>query len=398
MFKKIFKFLAGYVIIEAVGKNKERFLNMCLSNGFKVWDAYPSDTGLVLSMKNADFLKIRRLVRKCHVHIRIIEKHGRGEFLKMYKHRYGFLVSGVLVCIYFVFVPQYIWCVEIIGAKNADVKNIEKILCDMGVYVGAKKSKIADLGEIKNAIIFGDEEVNWAWLYMDGAKARLVLQERTPPPEVNDKTTPTDIIAAVDGFVRTAEVKRGERHVNSGDTVTKGQTLVSGKVAVFHEGYDEKYSYVHSRAKIIADTVRTETDEFTKREILRIRTGNRKKRISVQLFGKEFHIGSRAEEVFPDCEVDTVNYDARLPLVGYLGFGFSVHTAHEVKETENQLTEEEVLLRAKEKLRERIAKKLGTGAVMTEEELTYSTDGDRYTVRLNMRLRENIGINIPCKE
>ncbi len=398
MFKKIFKFQSGYVIIEIVGKNKERFVNMCLANKLDIWNVTPVESGLVLNIKNADFVKIRRLVRKSSVKVRILEKHGAGVFFKKHRYRVMVPVTGVLVCIYFLAMPQYIWCVEIEGTKNADTENIKQILVDKGVYVGAKKKNIADLSEIKNAVVFGDEEVNWAWLYIDGAKARLCVQERTPPPEIHDKKTPTTIIASNDGFVRVAEVKRGERRVVTGDTVSKGDILVSGKVAVFHEGYPEKYLYVNSDARIIADTVHTKTSEFSAKETLRIKTGQKKRKFSVQLFGKEYNLFGSADDVFKDCDISTRNYDATLPVFGYLGFGISVHDVFEVKEYQNKLSEKEILSRAKEVLEECICKEIGTEAEKAEERLTYSKDGDNYTVTLRINFRENIGIKIPQEE
>lgn len=397
MFKKIFNFAAGYVIIRVVGKNKERFVNMCLANNLDIWDVAAEDGFILLSITDSDFVRIRRLARKCGVRIKIASKHGRREFVKKHGHRYGFIAMGIAVCIYFIFIPKYIWCVEIDGAKTADTDKIEGILRDMGVYVGAKKKDIADLSDIKNAVVYGEDDVNWAWLYIEGAKARLQVQEATPVPEVADKSTPADIVASCDGYVREAVVKRGERRVNVGQTVTKGQTLISGKVAVFREGYPEKYSYVHSMGKIVADTIRVEEDEFSAIETLRIRTGNRKRRISVELFGKQFDFGS-VDTIFDEYDAETSNYDAKLPVIGYLGFGINIHDVYEVNVAENTLTEREVLSRATEILEERICKRLGTGTVKTGEELTYTVDSGVYTVRLTMRLRENIGTEIPTKE
>ncbi len=398
MLKNNFKFLSGYVIIEIAGKNKERFLNMCLTNRFCIWDVKPLKDGLVLKITNSDFKNVRRLVRKCGVRIRIVSKHGMGQFMKQHRSRAIFPIVGALICIYFLAMPQYIWCVEIDGAKNADTEKITEILADNGVYVGARKKDIADLGEIKNAVVFGEDEVNWAWLYIEGAKARLQIQERTSPPEVKDKTTPTTIIAAHDGYIRTAEVKRGERRAVAGDFVNKGDILVSGKVAVFREGDPEKYSYVHSDARIIADTVRIEEGIFSRKETLRIKTGNKKKRISVALFGKEYNPFGKPDDAFADCDIETKNYDATVPVFGCLGFGISVHDVYEISEHKHTLTDDEVLLRAKETLEERIMKRVGAEAVKTDEQLTYSKNGNDYTVRLMMNFRENIGINIPQEE
>lgn len=398
MFKNIFKFPFGYVIIEIIGKDKERFLDMCLVNRFRISDVIPTDNGLQMKIEITDFMKIRRQVRKCRVKVRIIEKHSIKRFAKEHRYRVVFPIAGIVICIYFLVMPQYIWCVEIDGAKRADTQKVAEILERMGVYAGAKKKDIADLGEIKNAVVFGEPEINWAWLYIEGAKARLEVQERVPPPEVADKTTPTSIIAAQDGFVRIAEVKRGERHVVAGDSVSKGDVLVSGKVAVFGEGYPEKYSYVNSNARIIADTVRTENGTFLKTETIRIKTGATKKRVTIELFGKQYNPMGQPETVFDKCEVKTVNYDATLPIFGYLGFGLKIHTVYEINEVKNELDKDEVLLRAKETLEERIMKTVGIEAEKTDEELTYSIDGDEYNVRLRMNFRENIGIKIPQEE
>lgn len=398
MLKNNFKFLLGYVIIETVGKNKERFINMCLTNRFNIWDVTPSKDGLVLKITNSDFKNIRRIVRKCGIRVKIISKHGLSQFIKQHRYRAIFPIAGVFICIYFLLMPQYIWCVEIDGARNADTEKIIEILADNGVYVGAKKKNIADLGDIKSAVIFGEDEINWAWLYIEGAKARLQVQERTPPPEVNDVTSPTSIIAARDGYIHTAEVKRGERRVVAGDFVSKGDVLVSGKVAVFREGDPEKYSYVHSDARIIADTTHQAEETFSKKETLRIKTGSRKKRFTIALFGKEYNPFGRPDEAYDKCDVETENYDATLPVFGYLGFGIDIHNVYEVKEYENTLTEDELFLRARETLEERIMKKVGTEAERTDERLTYSKNGDNYTVRLMMNFRENIGINIPQEE
>lgn len=395
MFKKIFNFLKGYVIIEIAGKNKERFINMCLANNLRVWDVKPMGECFGMSILSEDFKKIRRLVRKSGVRVKIKEKHSRRHYVKINGRRYGFIAAGILACIYFVFICQYIWCVEIEGAKTVDTRKIENILREQGVYVGAKKSKTADLTDIKNAIIFGDTGVNWAWLYMDGAKARVVVQEMTLPPDIADKKTPTDIIAGCDGIIKSAQVRRGERRVNKGMAVTKGQVLVSGKVAVFKEGEPERYSYVHSDGKIIADTIRTETVKLSHEETLAIRTGNAKKRFSLDIFGKHYEY---IKTPYENTEMQSRYYDLRLPIVGYIGITLGVHNVYEVNKVKNVLTDEEVVARAKEELEERICKQLSCGAKKTSEDITYTRDGDTYIVTMRMRLTENIGIEIPSEE
>ena len=398
MFKKIFKFIKGYVIITVTGKNTERFVNMCLYNGITLSGVKPCGNGLSMCLGVHDFRHIRRIVRKCGVRVRIESKHGAKVFAAKNRGRLGFVFCGAAVCIFFLAVPQYIWCVEINGTYDADPAEIEAVLREHGVYVGAPKKGIDDLSEIKNDAVHRIDGINWAWLYIEGAKARFEVQEITPAPEVADMETPTDIIAACDGVVRSAVVKRGERHVNSNMTVTAGQKLVSGKVAVFSEGYPEKYIYVHSRAEIMADTLRKASGTYSDTEELRVKTGSSKKRFSLELFGKRFDLFRDVSCGYEEYDTDESVYDLSRPFIGYIGISLRVYDVSEVSVSERKLGENEVLARAREELEEEICRSLGTGAVRTGQELSYSAENGVYDVELRMYLRENIGIEVPAEE
>lgn len=393
MLKKIFKFLKGYVIIEVTGKNKERFINMCLNNFLDISDVTPYGGGLVLKTDTAGFLSMRRLVKKSGVRVRILKKCGAKYTLRLYHRRYGFFAAGALVSVVLFMLPQYVLQVDIDGAYNADESEIRAVLREHGVYTGAKKSGIDDLSEIKNAIVFGIDGISWAWLYDEGARMRLEIQESVPKPKVRDKTVPTNVIAAYDGIVTRADVYRGERRVSTGNTVAAGDTLVSGKVAVFPEGAEEKYIYVHSAAMIVADTVRMEGGRFSGTETLRITTGRARTYLTLHLFGRDIDLYRGFG--FEDFDLQKSRHDLDIPVIGYSGLSFTVTTAREVKTAVHELTDDEVLKRATEELEERICRKLGTGAVRESEEIAYDKNGDTYNVELRMHLKENIGIEVP---
>ncbi len=392
MFKKIFDFIREYVIIEIVGKNKERFLNMLMYKGIEIKDCIPIDTKMRLAIPRDEFKNIRGAVRKSGVKVKIIEKRGIRQYIKTHRNRIGFLLFGLLVIALGVISSRYIWCVELDGIKRADRGEVIEILRKNGVYVGAKKSKINDLGEIKADIVATDD-INWAWLYLEGTKARLQIQETTPKPEIVDKNTPTDIIALCDGYLREATVKRGERRVNSGMTVGKGEVLISGKVPVYVEGTEERYSYVNADGRFFADTIRRETGEFTKKETLRIKTGNKATRFAIHIMGKEY--SQDLEGVFENYDLESEHYDLTLPFLGYTGISLKKNTLYEINEITNTLKEDEVIARAKESLEERVMKGVLAGAKRNNETITYTKSGDNYTVTLTMYLRENIGIEIP---
>ncbi|MBQ3426822.1 MAG: sporulation protein YqfD [Clostridia bacterium] len=396
MLKKIFKFIKGYVIIEITGNNKERFVNMCLNNFLNIYDVVPIEDGLVMKTDRSSFFSMRRLVKKCGVRVRIVRKCGAMHTLRLYHRRYGFFAAGAAVAMFLFFLPQYVLCVEIDGEYNADESEIRQVLREHGVYPGARKKNIDDLSEIKDAIVFDIDGINWAWLYDEGARMRLQIQESSPKPKVNDKSTPMDIVAAHDGFVTRADVYRGERHVSIGTSVAAGDTLVSGKVAVFPLGAEERYMYVHSAAKVIADTVRTESGKFSTTETLRIRTGRARALLTLSIFGRDIDLFRRVG--YADYDENKIRHDLDIPVIGYSGLSLTVTTAREIRQVQRELTEDEVLARASEVLEERICKKLGARAVRTDEELAFAKNGDVYSVELRMHLKENIGIEVPLNE
>lgn len=397
MFKKIFKFVKGYVIIEISGKNKERFINMCLHNGIDAYDIAPCDAGLRLKTDYSGFVRMRRLVRKSRIRVKIVSKRGMRRSLYLYRRRFGFVISGILVCIFFLLLPQYILCVEIDGAYNSDKEEIYRVLKEHGVYVGAKKSGMDDLSEIKNAVVFGVDGINWAWLYNEGARMRLEIQEYAAAPKVKDKTEPVDIIAACDGWIRRVDVFRGERQVSKGTAVSAGQVLVSGKVGVYREGMEEKYIYVHSDADIVADTIRTEKARFSATETLRVKTGNSKRVICVDWFGKKLNLFRDISCGYTDYDVTEQRHNFDLPVVGYSGIALISYSIDEVNEVKHKLSRDEILDRAKENLEEKICRNLGSGAVKLSEELNCSESGDGFDVELKMYLQEHIGVEVPRK-
>lgn len=395
MFKKIFKFAAGYVIIKITGKNKEKFVSMCLRDFIEIDRLKPLDGGLSLRVSSADFRRMRGPARKCGVRIGIISKHGLRRSLAEHKSRPGFLISGVLAAAFFLISPRYIWCVQIDGARNADTEKIAELLRAHGVYVGAAKSGIDEPREIKSSIIYGVDGVNWAWLYIEGTRARLQIQEETAPPMRESAAPTTDIIAVRDGYIKRADVFRGDRRVNPGMTVSAGDILVSGKVPVFLDGYPERCIYVRSSADIQAETIRSESGVFSSSETLRVKTGRHKTRFSARLLGRRLDLFRDRKAGFADCDIIEKTYDLNLPVFGYTGFSLSALDIAEVNETERLLTEREVISRAKEQLEERICRSLGAGAVKLEERLNCRAEGDNYRIELRMRLRENIGAEVP---
>lgn len=390
MFKKFFKFLQGYVIIKILGKNAERFVNICLRRGIKILSTKPCENGIELCISSRDFCNIRGIARKCRVRVRIIKKDGFLRFLRHYRKRYMFLAGLALCAAFCVISSQYIWLVEINGVENGDINSIISTLDRVGVRRGVRKSTIPEKYEIKNAIINDTENIAWAWVYIEGVKARVEIYEQIVPPDLIDKKTPCDIVAACDGVIDKMIVKNGEELASEGDAVKAGDVIISGKVSSYKEGAPEEYIYVHSMAEVRAYTTHSKYGDYKLYYESRIPTGKSKKRYAFEFFGKAFS--------FPGKKIDYENYDVKekrhelyIPFFGYSGIAVNTTAYYETSVNREPISIETALDFAKNDLEAKISKELTVGSILTDENIEYTqTDDETINVKLEMNFIQNI--------
>ena len=395
MFNKFFKFLRGYVIIRIYGKGAERFLNICLRRNINVWNTMPCENGIELAMACSDFFLIRGIVRKCRVEVCIKEKHGLRHLLHLYRKRYVFLAMVALCVILCAVSTQFIWLVEINGVENSDVGSIIETLDELGIKSGALKHSLPDGMDIKREIINGTDNIAWAWVYIEGAKARVEIYEKIIPPNVVDKDTPCDIVAACDGVIKKMIVKSGEEKVHEGDAVCAGDVIVSGKVATYKEGYPEEYIYVHSMADVESYTSHKKSGEYKLYYESRIPTGKHKTLYSLEVFGKMFSLPQK-EIQYEDYDTSEKRHELYIPFFGYTGIALDTIKYDEVSINREPLSIETAVEFAKNDLEEKIAKELTQGSKLTDENIEYEkTDNETIKVTLEMNFIQNIATMQP---
>lgn len=395
MFKKFFKFVRGYVIIEISGKYYERFINICLRRGIEIWDTQPWDGGVRLCMYNRDFRSIRDAARKCSVTVKICKKLSLKHTLYLYRKRNVLIVCALIAVVFSIAVSQFIWVVEINGVEQADIESIAKTLDELGVKSGTLKKNIPDGMDIKRRIINDTDGIAWAWVYIDGVKARVEIYEQTLPPDIVDKSVPCDIAAACDGVIQRMVVKNGQEQLREGDAVTAGDIIVSGKVPVYKEGNPEEYIFVHSIADIFAYTTHTRTGDYKLYYESRNQTGDRKTAVSLELFGKLVSPFD-GEPEFEEYDISENRYELSLPFFGYTGIALYIKCYREVVVNKEPISVDTALEFAKNDMEAKISKEIRAGSTLKDENIEYvQTDNETINVKLTMNFIENIATTQP---
>lgn len=394
MLNKCFKFLKGYVIIEVSGLYAERFINICTRRGLEISDIKPlCDRAFEMRISKKDFKKIRSVAYKTKTRVKIKKRCGAYEIWKKGRGRYFFFIGAAVFVTFFAAASRFIWAVEIDGTENSDKNRLMEQLRENGVYVGAKKSRIGAISELKNRILFDNDSIAWLWVYIEGSKARVEVYEKVIPPETVDIKQPCDVIASYDGVVEKIENRRGYTAVKANTVVEAGDVLISGTVPVYKEGYEEKYISVHAEGDVYARTVHKKTKIYPKYYEARYATGNEFKRYSLDLFSKTVCFYRDEEIPYKSYDEKKKRYEFTIPVFGFTGIALNVCEYSQVNINREPISNEYVEEKARYELEQEIARELMPGARLMESEIQSEEQEDgSLKITLSMTFTEQIGI------
>lgn len=394
---KFFHFSKGYVILLLTGSKTERFICMAAKNGLKLHEIKREDeNAMTVCMSFSDFLKIRPVARKTRTHVRIKSKAGLPVILKKLKMRRFFLWGAVLFAAFMIFTSRFVWKVEIIGVKNAELTAVEEVLKDAGVYVGAPKRKIKKSKEIKNTLINRVDNITWAWVYLKGTKVVCEICEDSLPPVRLESGEACNIIAAKDGIIKRITVTGGIKKVATGDTVCAGDLLISGVIfnkdgnlsrTVEAEGIVEAKTWHEKKCTV---KLYNETEH---------RTGRKKRIWRIKLFSAEIPLQFGKKQEFEKSKTSSKCHELTLPGGLYTGIALTDELIEEVSVEKTPISYDMAVYGGKCGLEEEIAAELCPGAELVSENLSHrQLDGETAEVTLTMEFTERIGISAPIGE
>lgn len=155
--------------------------------------------------------------------------YGLGYLLSKYKKRTGFFV-GLLFAVTIVYLSSlFVWEISVEGNEKVTDKEIEALLENVGFCRGTRKKK-ADIEKIINACLIADERLSWMSINYDGTMAYVLIKEARLAEKKTRKEN-VNIVANRDGIIVRVDALGGEATVEKGQTVTRGEMLISSFVS-----------------------------------------------------------------------------------------------------------------------------------------------------------------------
>ena len=286
MLLALYRFVTGWLSVQFWGNNVSRFLNLCTRRGIVLWNVCIKDTDHIQSrLYVRDLYDLKPILRKTKVHFRITGRNGLPFLLHRYRTRKVF--AGVIVCAITVIVvlSTKIWRIEVLGNSSISEETLLEYLAAQNITYGTSQSKI-DNDALELALRQNFEPIIWVSVYEEGTKLVVHIQEKIASDRKILQTidAPMDLIADKDAKVESVITRKGIGLVKAGDSVKKGDLLVTGRQEILDDnGEVKEYYYETADADILGIVEYDYEDWIEKNTIQKKRTGKKNTRFFVRV-------------------------------------------------------------------------------------------------------------------
>ena len=409
------------------GEETLRFVNLCRNNGIELRHLVRRENAIKMEIDAENFKKLRPLVRKTHVKIHILNRHGPAFFFYRHKRRWWFLLGMTVFAGMIYMLSLFVWQIDIDGNSKYTDALILQALSQMNVRTGCRKSEI-DLPKIEEELRIMYNEITWVSASIAGTKLQIELREgdlkisgssgggqtgnvkRVENRENNPKTQngesetdlPANLVADEDAIITNLVVRRGTVAVRYGDEVKKGDVLIEGKVYIYNEDETlKKVDYLTAEGDVFGKYQELYEKHYQRKHEVRSYTGKNYRELGVAIVGKSFclpvweNILKKQLEENTLSEVWSWKKQFRLTPTFYLPFALEYTEYVPYENVVEEYTDEVIKKMAEEELQKYLIELEKKGVQIISNSVTISLDADGGHVKGTLILDGPIGKEVP---
>lgn len=244
----------GYVRIKAISADCTALLHFLNLKGIRITDIqYVDDLSVCFSIRRQDYKYVKQLLKQREEQVQVLSVFGiYWNVMKLLRR--PVLLFGILILLFLIlYLPTKVLFVGVVGNVDVPTNLILDKAESCGITFGASRERIRS-EKVKNRLLESIPELQWVGVNSYGCFAVISVEE------INDhnkeEATPlcANIVAARDGVITEISVTRGSTKCEVGQSVKKGQVLVSG-----YADHGFKLTATGAEAEIFAQTGRSLT-------------------------------------------------------------------------------------------------------------------------------------------
>jgi similar to stage IV sporulation protein len=373
--------ILGYIVYtveeEDVGRAAELFLKNGISARF-IKNTFI--TGVKASSKIDRVLSTRVNFSKTKI-------LGFGGFLYENRKRFGIFFAMICTAIIFFISSNLVWDIRIEGCENYTPEMIEKELSDCGFSVGSTWSA-TDTSKIEVEMLSKSEYVSWININRRGSVAYVTVVEKEVHKSEPEKVGYANVIASCDAVIEEITVIHGVAEVKAGDSVKKGDLLISGVIPTeLGGGFCYAEGIVKGRISDSIEVKVADTCDVKKPQKPKL------SKCSIKIFGFSVNIFNSYRNL--PCKYDIIDNNKKISAFGR-ELPISLSKIYSVPYTvsKEQLSSEEMTEEAASKMTQELSERLAASTLVR-----IRTEGqffeNNYTMISNFVCIEEIGVDLP---
>uniref|UniRef100_N2BJQ4 Sporulation protein YqfD n=1 Tax=Eubacterium plexicaudatum ASF492 TaxID=1235802 RepID=N2BJQ4_9FIRM len=399
MLLRLIKYFRGYVEVALQGYAPERFFNLCSNHNILIWDLRQEGDVYYFHISVDGFRSLKPLLKKSGTHVKISRKNGIPFFFFRYRKR-KILFLSVFICMMILYtLSRFIWKIRINGNDSVTDDSLLQFLEEKQSSYGTPVSDI-DCTKLEEEIRSRFKSIIWTSVKREGTTLTIDVQEnlvvvsqssntKLPEDFQEQKQVGYDLTALHDGTIESIYVRKGTPLVRQGDTVKKGDVLVSGALPIYDDsGTLIDYQYRTADADIQLRTDYAYRDRFSAKHTWKKYSGRSQNRYGLSFSDTYFQLPWKKTGYEQYTVMDT-RTQVRLCDSFYLPIYLVRRTYEEYEEVESVYTKKEAKQQAAQHLTEFLEKLTQKGVLILEKHVMIRTEKNKYTVSGTITVLEN---------
>jgi len=297
---------------------------------------------------------------------------GLPQFLYLRRYRVGVFLGVTVGILLSVLSGQYIWQIEVVGNETLTDEEVLFLLSTEGVYEGAPIQTIDALA-VANRLCEKSPLIAFIGVNIVGNRVEAMVLEHKDKGVPLADDTPSNIVAEKNGVIVSVVLEAGVSKLKAGDTVSKGELLISGVNLL----RNEKYHYQRAKGVVLAETLNEISLSQPLYRYDKEYTGRFFEEKTLIFFTKSKKLSKECGNLPLTC--DRIEKRERVMLFGRVPLPLWIKTVsyREFIPVEVPLSEEEAIRLAREKILTGLA---DTPLVSYREDITKTDDSVTLTV------------------